>query len=145
MHATEMKTIKEVATEMNISEHTLRFWAKDGLFPGITRDKNNVRLFSDSEMQWVLLVKCFRSAGMTIAEVKKYIALCQVGDSTVQERYDIIKAAKARTLVKMEDLKKQLNKLNYKEKHYHDIIENNLKDSYNPMNNMPLNKTKNCE
>lgn len=28
-----MYTIKEVADKMEISEHTLRFWAKSGFFP----------------------------------------------------------------------------------------------------------------
>ena len=28
-----MYTIKEVAEKMEVSEHTLRFWAKSGFFP----------------------------------------------------------------------------------------------------------------
>lgn len=131
-----MQTVKEVSRGMNISEHTLRFWAKEGLFPSLSRDKNNVRMFSEADLQWVLLVKCFRSAGMQLVEIKKYIALCQVGDSTVQERYEIIKNAKQRTIEQMQDMQKQLDKLNYKEAHYKEIIENNLKDSYNPINKM---------
>jgi len=133
-----MKTIKDVAKEMNISEHTLRFWSKEGLFPTLGRDKNNVRTFTEDDLQWVLLVKCFRSAGMQLTEVKKYIALCQIGDSTVQERYEIIKTAKQRTLEKFEDLNNQLAKLNCKEAHYEEIIKKNLKDSYNPINKMGM-------
>lgn len=40
-----MYTIKEVADKMEISEHTLRFWAKSGFFPFIKRNENNIRLF----------------------------------------------------------------------------------------------------
>ena len=93
-----MKTIKDVSREMNISEHTLRFWAKEGLFPSLSRNKNNVRTFTEDDLQWVLLVKCFRSTGMQLVDVKKYITLCQIGDSTIQERYEIIKNTKQRTL-----------------------------------------------
>jgi len=35
----------------------------------------------------------------------------------------------------MEDLKNQLELLNYKEEHYKNLIENNLEDNWNPMNN----------
>ena len=34
-----MYTIKEVAQKMDVSEHTLRFWAKSGFFPFVKRSK----------------------------------------------------------------------------------------------------------
>ena len=33
-----MYTIKEVVEKMEVSEHMLRFWAKNGFFPFITRN-----------------------------------------------------------------------------------------------------------
>lgn len=130
-----MKTIKDVSREMNISEHTLRFWAKEGLFPSLTRNKNNVRTFTEDDLQWVFLVKCFRNAGLQLVEVKKYITLCQIGDETIPERYDIIKTAKQRTIEQLDDLNKQLDKLNFKEDYYRDLIANNMNDAWNPHNN----------
>ena len=58
-----MYTIKEVAEKMDISEHTLRFWAKSGFFPFLTRNDNNVRMFSENDLNWVRIVKCLRSVG----------------------------------------------------------------------------------
>lgn len=129
-----MKTVKDVAKEMNVSEHTLRFWDKEGLLPPVERDKNNVRNFSEQDLQWIFIIKCLRGGGVQLSEIRKYIALCQVGDSTVQERYEIIKDAKQRTLLQIEELNHQLDKLNYKENHYKNLIENNLKDTCNPVN-----------
>ena len=37
-----MYTIKEVAKKMDISEHTLRFWAKSGFFPFIKNVSSEV-------------------------------------------------------------------------------------------------------
>lgn len=133
-----MKTVKDVAKEMNVSEHTLRFWDKEGLLPPVERDKNNVRNFSEQDLQWIFIIKCLRGGGVQLAEIRKYVALCQVGDSTVQERFEIIKEAKRKTLVQIEELNKQLNKLNYKEKHYQNLIDNNLKDTCNPVNNVAM-------
>ena len=129
-----MYTIKEVAEKMEVSEHTLRFWAKSGFFPFVTRDKNNIRMFSEDDLNWVKIVKCLRSVGTESKLVKRYVDLCIIGDSTIPERYEIIKATKEKALKQMEELNKQLEMLDYKEDYYKNLIKNNLNDNWNPMN-----------
>ncbi len=136
-----MYTIKNVAQKMEISEHTLRFWAKSGFFPFVTRNQNNIRQFSEDDLNWVRIVKCLRSVGCENKLVKRYIDLCIVGDSTITERYEIIKATKEKALLQMEELKNQLSLLDYKESYYKNLIKNNLEDEWNPMNK---NKPKEC-
>lgn|SRR5574344_31151 len=131
-----MYTIKEVADKMDISEHTLRFWAKSGLFPFVERDANNVRQFSENDLNWVKIVKCLRSVGVENKEVKHYIDLCIIGDKTIPERFEIIKQTKVKALEKMEELKKQLELLDWKEQFYTNLIKTNSKDEFNPMNNL---------
>lgn len=133
-------TIKEVADKMNISEHTLRFWAKSGFFPFITRDKNNIRLFSENDLNWVRIVKCLRSVGTENKAIKRYIDLCIIGDSTIKERYQIILDTKKKAYEQMEEIKKQLELLDYKENFYKNLINNNLEDSWNPMNQVKSDK-----
>lgn len=129
-----MYTIKEVAEKMDISEHTLRFWAKSGFFPFVKRNQNNIRQFSDNDLEWVKIVKCLRSVGTENKAIKRYIDLCIVGDSTIEERYKIILGTKEKALMQMDELKKQLAILEYKENFYKNLIKNNLKDTWNPMN-----------
>lgn len=133
-------TIKEVADKMDISEHTLRFWAKSGFFPFITRDKNNIRLFSENDLNWVRIVKCLRSVGTENKAIKRYIDLCIIGDSTVIERYQIILDTKKKAYEQMQELQKQLELLDYKENFYKNLIKNNLEDTWNPMNQMKSDK-----
>lgn len=136
-----MYTVKEVAQMMDVSEHTLRFWAKSGFFPFVKRNENNIRMFSDDDLNWVKIVKCLRAVGTENKAIKRYIDLCIVGDSTIPERYGIIQATKIKALLQMEELQKQLDLLNYKEKFYQNLIKNNLEDSWNPMNlNRPQDK-----
>lgn len=134
-----MYTIKEVAEKMDISEHTLRFWAKCGFFPFVKRNQNNIRQFSDNDLEWVRIVKCLRSVGTENKAIKRYIDLCIVGDSTIEERYKIILGTKEKALMQMDELKKQLAILEYKENFYKNLIKNNLKDTWNPMNSVTLN------
>lgn len=131
-----MYTIKEVADKMDVSEHTLRFWAKNDFFPFVKRNSNNIRQFSDKDLEWVKIVKCLRSVGTETKAVKRYIDLCIKGDSTIKERYEIILATKEKALRQMQDLQKQLDLLDYKETFYQNLIKNNLKDNWNPMNYM---------
>ena len=53
-----MYTIKEVAAKVGESEHTIRYYCKEGLFPFLTRDKNNVRKFSEVDLEGVRIVLC---------------------------------------------------------------------------------------
>lgn len=129
-----MYTIKEVAEKIDISEHTLRFWAKSGFFPFLTRNDNNVRMFSENDLNWVRIVKCLRSVGTQTKDVKRYIDLCIIGDSTIKERYQIILDTKTKALEQMNELKKQLELLDYKENFYKNLIKNHLEDVWNPMN-----------
>lgn len=134
-----MYTIKEVAEKMDISGHTLRFWAKSGFFPFVKRNQNNIRQFSDNDLEWVKIVKCLRSVGTENKAIKRYIDLCIVGDSTIEERYKIILGTKEKALMQMDELKKQLAILEYKENFYKNLIKNNLKDIWNPMNSVTPN------
>lgn len=134
-----MYTIKEVAEKMDISEHTLRFWAKSGFFPFVKRNQNNIRQFSDNDLEWVKIVKCLRSVGTENKAIKRYIDLCIVGDSTIEERYKIILDTKEKALMQIDELKKQLAILEYKENFYKNLIKNNFKDTWNPMNSVTPN------
>ena len=89
-----MYTIKDVSDKMDVSEHTLRFWAKSGFFPFVKRNENNIRQFSDNDLEWVRIVKCLRKVGIDNKSIKRYIDLCITGDSTIEERYEIIKTTK---------------------------------------------------
>ena len=86
-------------------------------------------------MGWVRIVKCLRSVVTDNKKKKKYIDLCIIGDSTIKERYEIIRSTKEKALKQMKELQAQLELLDYKENFYENLIENNLEDTWNPMNN----------
>jgi len=129
-----MYTIKEVADKVDVCEHTIRFWAKNNFFPFITRDKNNIRKFDEKDIEWVRIVKCLRSVGTDNKSIKKYIDLCLIGDSTIPERYEIIRETKKKAQEQMQEIKQQMELLDYKESYYQDLIKNNESDKWNPLN-----------
>lgn len=54
-------TIKKVEKETKISAHTLRFWAKKGLFPFVQKDENSVKYFSKSDIEWAKWIEWLRN------------------------------------------------------------------------------------
>lgn len=83
-------TIKEVAEITKLSAYTLRYYDKVNLFPHLQRDENNIRIFCDADIEWINLVQCLRKTGMSIEAIKLYVELNQQGESTLNERYQII-------------------------------------------------------
>jgi DNA-binding transcriptional MerR regulator len=88
----KMYTINDVSKLFSISPHTLRFYAQKGLFPNITRNEQNTRIFSDKDLEYVEMVIALRHTGMSIASIKKYINLCIQGNDTVKKRQIIIQS-----------------------------------------------------
>lgn len=86
----KMYTVKDVSKQFNISPHTLRFYANKNLFPNITRNKQNIRLFSDKDLEYVEMVLALRHTGMSLPSIKAYIDLCAIGDDSVMQRSEII-------------------------------------------------------
>ena len=136
-------TIKEVEKRTGISSHTLRFWAKSGLFPSVERSgAASVRYFSEADLGWVAIVHCLRQSGLTLEAIKEYIDLCFQGDETFDARLEILRTQRDATIKIIGEYQKALEKLDYKVKYYEDeiakrderIAKEALHDKYNPKN-----------
>lgn len=111
-------SIKEVSERFNIPSHTLRYYEKEGLLPSIHRDENGIRQYSDVDLEWLQLVCCMRSTGMSITYIKNYIELCHLGEDTIFERHKIILNQKAIIEKELKKYKDHLKVINKKLKHY---------------------------
>lgn len=71
-----MKT-KEVVALKNISQDTLRYYEKVGVVPPVNRDENGYRIYNDSDLNWIYLVKNVRNAGVSIESLIEFCRLAQ--------------------------------------------------------------------
>lgn len=83
-------SISEAAQKLNVSIHTLRYYEKEGLIPALKRDYNGNRVYTESEIQWIYMIRCLRDTGMSIQHIKKYIILFQQGKKTIPQRQQIL-------------------------------------------------------
>ena len=81
--------VKQVAENLGLSEHTIRYYDKAGLFPFVSRDKNGYRDFSKEDLYWIEFIKCMRQTHMPISKLKEIAELYHQGSSTKMKRKDI--------------------------------------------------------
>lgn len=81
-----MYTMMQVCRELDMTYQTLKFYCNEGLVPNVKRDKNNRRIFDEKDVKWIRDLSCLKKCGMSIQEIKDYLALCLEGESTIKER-----------------------------------------------------------
>lgn len=128
-----MYTIKQVAEKVGESDHTIRYYCKEGLFPFLTRDKNNIRKFTEEDLEGVRIVLCLRDTGMPLSEIKRYMDLCTQGSETLLERLTMIRKQKLKAYEQMKEFQKKIDHLEWKEQHYEELIQTGAEDDCNPV------------
>ncbi|EOR25085.1 MULTISPECIES: MerR family transcriptional regulator [Clostridium] len=114
-------TIKQVSEKIKLSEHTLRYYDREGLMPLLKRSSTGIRLYTENDVNWLELICCLKNSGMSLSEIKEFMNLCLQGEKTCEERKDILEHHKKDILNQIEYLKQSLNTINYKIDHYKEI------------------------
>ena len=117
-----MYSMKEACTLTNMTYENLKFYCNEGLVPNVKRDRRNYRVFDEHDIKWIQSLNCLKSCGMSIAEMKQYLALCMEGEGTIPER-KVILAEKKETLLKsITELQKAVAYVDWKQRFYDDVL-----------------------
>ncbi len=117
----EWYTIKQAGEKTGLSEHTIRYYDKEGLLPQLKRTQSGIRKFSQNDIAWLELICCLKNSGMPIEKIKKFMHLCLNGSKTNEERKALLEEHRAYILQQKEVLEKSLCTVNYKIEHYQEI------------------------
>ncbi len=71
--------IGELAARSGRSAHAIRWYDAQGLMPGVLRDAAGQRRFTSRHVHWLAFVDRLRSTGMSIAQIRAYTRLVQLG------------------------------------------------------------------
>lgn len=107
-------TIGEMAKTLGMPTSTLRFYDKKGLLPFMERSSGGMRMFSDKDLECLRIVECLKKSGMSIEDIKNFIHMTTLGDSTIDERLAMFQKRKAEVEIQIEAMKKTLETINYK-------------------------------
>lgn len=110
----KLYSIGEVSEELGLPASTIRFYDKKGLLPNVTRSEGGVRRFTSADIDWLRMIEHLKMSGMTISETQDYIELFQQGDSSIQERRELVHHRRDEILRQIEELQKTLDFITYK-------------------------------
>jgi DNA-binding transcriptional MerR regulator len=115
-------TIAEVSKKYELTQDTLRYYERIGLIPSVNRNRSGLRDYTEEDCRWVEFIKCMRSAGLPIEILNEYVNLFQQGEVTMEARKELLVEQRNILIDKMEELKRTIERLNYKIETYDNTI-----------------------
>lgn len=117
-----MYTMMQVCREADMTYQALKFYCNEGLVPNVKRDKNNRRIFDEHDLQWIKSLTCLKKCGMSIQEMKDYLALCLEGELTIPQRQKVLDEKRAALLTEIKELQDCVDYVDWKQNFYNEVL-----------------------
>ena len=104
-------TVGEMAKKLGVAPSTLRYYDQEGLLPFVERSSGGVRVFKDSDYEWLQVIGCLKKTGMPLKDIKEFIEMAIQGDDTIDKRLALIQNQKAsieRQIAELSEIQKVL-------------------------------------
>lgn len=128
-------SIKQVCERTHLKAHVLRYYEKEGLLPYVLRSAGGIRQYSEDNLEWIGLICCLKSTGMSIKQIKEFVELSMQGDVTLKQRCNMLIEHKKKVEEELIDMKKHLQKVSGKIEYFTNRYEMYI------TNNNQLNKS----
>ena len=110
-------TTREAAEKCGLSQHTLRWYERIGLLDRVSRTPDGRRRFSDSDLDWLLLLGKLRATGMPVRDMLRYAELVKSGAGEA-ERVELLRGHRERVRQALLEQQECLKLLDTKIDHY---------------------------
>lgn len=117
-----MYTMKQACAATGMTYEALKFYCNEGLVPNVKRDKNNYRIFDERDINWIKSLTCLKNCGMSIEEMKVYLALCLQGESSIPARKEILEQHREALLARIRELQEHVAYIDWKQQFYDDVL-----------------------
>ena len=78
------------------------------------RSPGGIRVFKDSDFEWLRIIECMKKAGMSLKDIRIYIELAVQGDSTIDARLAMFRRQQDTLRAQMQQLQDTMQVLEYK-------------------------------
>ena len=96
-----MYTIGQVSEMVGLPISTLRYYDKEGLFPGMRR-ASGIRRFGEKEIDAIRVIECLKKSGLEIKDIKLFMEWCAQGSETYPRRLELFIKQKAAVEMEIE-------------------------------------------
>ena len=116
-----MYTIGQVSEMVGLPISTLRYYDKEGLFPGMRRT-SGIRRFGEKEIDAIRVIECLKKSGLEIKDIKLFMEWCAQGSETYPRRLELFIKQKAAVEMEIERMNRVLDMLKFKCWYYEEAI-----------------------
>ena len=106
-------SIGQFSNITNMSSPTLRYYEKEQLLV-VNRDSGGRRFYTSEDVDWIIFIKKLKDTGMSIKDIREYAVLRYQGDSTIQQRLEILEQHKLAVIKEKKKLENHLQNLDEK-------------------------------
>lgn len=117
-----MYSMKEVCQETNLTYQALKYYCNEGLVPNVKRDSNNRRIFDEHDVKWIKDLVCLKKCGMSIQEMKEYLALCLQGESTIMKQKEMLSRKQEMLRESIRELENSIDYIDWKQNFYDAVL-----------------------
>lgn len=108
-----MYTIGQVSKMFELPVSTLRYYDKQGLFPGMERI-SGIRKFSEKELEALRVIECLKRSGLEIKDIKQFMDWCVEGPATYPQRKALFEKQRAIVEAEIEHMNQVLDMIRFK-------------------------------
>ena len=125
-------SIGRAAKKVGVTAHTLRYYEKEGLLPFVERTPSGLRCFKDSDFEWLSVISCLKSTGMSIKDIKVFIDWCMEGDSSLEKRLEMFRRQKELVQSQIDELQKYMDKIDHTIWYYETSVDAGTESIHRP-------------
>lgn len=127
-----MYTIGQVSKMFGLPVSTLRYYDKQGLFPGMERI-SGIRKFSEKELEALRVIECLKRSGLEIKDIKQFMDWCVEGPATYPQRKALFEKQRAIVEAEIEHMNQVLDMIRFKCWYYDQAIQDGSEDRVHQM------------
>lgn len=111
-------TVGEMAKRMGVSASTLRYYDQEGLLPFVERSSGGMRMFKESDYEWLKIIECLKKTGMPLKDIRGFVLMAIEGDATIDARLELIIKQQEAVHARLNELQETLETLDFKRWYY---------------------------
>lgn len=107
-------TVGEMAKKLGVAPSTLRYYDQEGLLPFVERSSGGMRMFKDSDYEWLQMIECLKRTGMPLKDIRTFVLMALRGDETIEPRLALIKKRREAVQDQIRQMQETLDTLDFK-------------------------------
>lgn len=111
-------SISDVSDATGLSQDTLRWYEREGMFPRIARGGDRRRKYSEDDIGRIMLLVKLRRTGMSVHDMQRFVQLLAGGAETHQERMTLLLEHRIKVLSQLEQVQSDLAAVDVKIAYY---------------------------